>query len=67
MDVTATEFIKVATKTAEHFGFKSIDKLKKSKAIKRTDPKLDHTASAQNRRIDALHGMLTAGAQVYFD
>jgi histidyl-tRNA synthetase len=65
MDVTATEFIKQATKTAEHFGFKSIESIKKEPASKNCAKKLEHTASAQNRRIDALHGMLTAGVNTF--
>lgn len=61
MEVTATEFLKQAIKTVEHFGFKHVEVLKKDPFVKNTDRKLDHTASAQTRRIDALHGMLTAG------
>jgi len=61
MDVTATEFLKQASNTAEHFGFKSIDALKKDPACKSCLKKLEHTASAQDRRIDALGGMLTSG------
>lgn len=67
MDVTATEFLKQATKTAEHFGFKSVDTLKKEPACKSCNQKLEHTATAQNRRVDALHGMLTAGLNTFCD
>lgn len=67
MDVSATEFLKQATKTAEHFGFKSVDTLKKEPACKNCSQKLEHTASAQNRRVDALHGMLTAGVNTFCD
>ncbi len=65
MDVTATDFLKQATSTAEHFGFKSIDTLKKHPECKSCAKKLEHTASAQDRRIDALHGMLTGGMHNY--
>lgn len=65
MDVTATEFLKQATKTAEHFGFKNVDALKKDPKVKSAEKKIEHSASAQNRRIDALHGMLTAGVNTY--
>jgi histidyl-tRNA synthetase len=61
MDVTATDFLKHASNTAEHFGFKSIETLKKHPACRSCAKKLEHTASAQDRRIDALHGMLTGG------
>lgn len=65
MDVTATDFLKQATSTAEHFGFKSIDTLKKHPECRSCAKKLEHTASAQDRRIDALHGMLTGGMHNY--
>ena len=67
MDVTATEFLKQATKTAEHFGFKNIETLKKDPSIKSLNKRIDHSASAQNRRIDALHGLLTAGTSTFCD
>ena len=65
MDVTATEFLKQATRTAEHFGFKHIEVLKREPAVRNATKKLEHSASAQNRRIDALHGMLTAGVSTF--
>lgn len=61
MDVTATEFLKQATNTAEHFGFHSLDELKKNPVCKNCSKKIEHTASAMDRRIDSLHGLLTAG------
>ncbi len=61
MDVTATEFLKKATTTAEHFGFRDIDALKKDPLCKGCAKKLDHTAGAQQRKTDALGGMLTGG------
>lgn len=61
MDVTATEFLKQASTTAEHFGFKSVDALKKDPACKNCAKKLEHTAGATQRRTDALGGMLTGG------
>jgi len=67
MDVTATDFLKHASNTAEHFGFKSLEALKKHPACKNCAKKLEHTASAQDRRIDALHGMLTSGMHNFCD
>ena len=67
MEVTATEFLKQATNTAEYFGFKSIDALKKHPECKSCVKKLEHTASAQDKRIDALHGMLTSGMSTFCD
>ncbi|MFT7507463.1 MAG: hypothetical protein ACI92I_000613, partial [Acidimicrobiales bacterium] len=65
MEVTATEFLKQATSTAEFFGFRSIGELKKHPACKSCKKKLPHTASAQDRRTDALHGMLTSGMNAF--
>ncbi len=61
MEVTATEFLKQATTTAEHFGFQSLDAIKKHPACKNCTKKLEHKASAIDRRIDNLHGLLTGG------
>jgi histidyl-tRNA synthetase len=61
MDVTATDFLKQASNTAEHFGFKSIEVLKKHPECRSCVKKLEQTSTAQDRRIDALHGMLTSG------
>ncbi|MCA9366624.1 hypothetical protein KC722_03530, partial [Candidatus Kaiserbacteria bacterium] len=65
MDITATEFLKHATKTAEHFGFKNGATLKKHPECKNCKTKLGHSASAADRRADALHGMLTGGINAY--
>lgn len=67
MEVTATEFLKQAASTAEHFGFKSIDALKRHPECRSCARKLEHTASAQDRRIDSLHGMLTSGMSTFCD
>lgn len=62
-----TDFIKTATRTARHFGFDPIDEVK-SRRVK-TDPKRPAPAriSAADRKIDNLHGILTAGISSYFD
>lgn len=67
MDISATEFIRRASNTAEYFGFRSIDTLKKHPACKSCSKKLDHDTSAQTRRTDALQGMLTAGVKTFCD
>jgi histidyl-tRNA synthetase len=65
MEMTATEFLKQATSTAEYFGFDSVQTVMKKPACKSCVKKLPHTASATNRRTDALHGMLTAGMSTF--
>jgi histidyl-tRNA synthetase len=61
MDITATEFLKKATHTAEHFGFRDIESFKKDPLCKNCQKKLDHTAGATERKTDALYGILTSG------
>lgn len=65
MDITATEFLKFATNTAEHFGFQPGNTFKRSPECKNCTVKLSHTASATDRRLDALHGLLTSGINAY--
>lgn len=65
MDITPTEFLRSASRTAEHFGFRTADSFKKDPACKQCTTKLEHSASAQDRRLDAMHGILTAGINAY--
>ncbi|MEM9336560.1 MAG: His/Gly/Thr/Pro-type tRNA ligase C-terminal domain-containing protein [Patescibacteria group bacterium] len=67
MSTTPTEFLKLAAETAEHFGFRSVDELKKNPACKGCQTSLTHNAGAIDRRIDSLHGLLTAGINNYCD
>ncbi len=67
MDISATDFLRTAANTAEHFGFKHVDSLKKHPLCKGCKEKVSHTASAQDRKQDALHGLLTAGLGAYTD
>lgn len=67
MDINATTFIKNASTAAEHFGFRSIDSFKNHPSCKGCATKLTHSATAQDRRNDALHGLLTGGMQTYCD
>ncbi len=67
MEITATTFIKNAATTAEYFGFQSIQTLKNSPACKSCLTRLAHTDTAQDRKTDALYGLLTGGMQTYCD
>lgn len=67
MDVTATEFLKRSAGTAEHFGFSTTDSYKKTAACRECREKLTHSASATDRKIDNLHGLLTAGINNFAD
>jgi len=65
MEITATEFLKQATNTAEYFGFKSVKTIKRHPSCKSCSKKLTHTASAADRKNDALHGILTSGMTAF--
>ena len=67
MDIQATQFLKQGMATAEHFGFKSVDAVKKHPECISSAKKLEHTISATGRKNDALHGMLAGGAQYFCD
>lgn len=63
---SATDFIRSATRTAHHFGFRSLEELRESARSKegRGDrPKIPAIA----RRLDQLQGILANGASAYFD
>ncbi|MCA9361316.1 hypothetical protein KC845_02020 [Candidatus Kaiserbacteria bacterium] len=67
MDIQATQFLKNGIKTAEYFGFRHIDTFKKNPLCLDCDKKIDLSVSAQNKKIDALHGILCGGAQMFCD
>lgn len=67
MDINATDFLKQATNTAEFFGFQPRSALKKYPECKNCEVKMSHKASASDRRLDALHGLLTGGLNIYTD
>lgn len=67
METTATEFLKKAVQTAEHFGFRGVESFKKNPSCKRCTNKLNNISSANDRRLDNLHGLLTSGVLAYAD
>lgn len=67
MSITPTEFLKVATNTAEHFGFQTIDQLRKSPECKQCEKAMPHTVNGTNKRTDAHHGLLSSGIATYCD
>lgn len=67
MDTTPTEFLKKAAHTAEHFGFKTTDSFQKNPACKNSTSSLTHSATAMDRKLDALSGVLTAGMSAYIE
>jgi histidyl-tRNA synthetase len=67
MTHTPTDFLKVAANTAEHFGFKSIDQIKKSPECRACDKKAPHTVTGTNKRIDSHQGLLSSAIATYCD
>lgn len=64
---SAADFIKAAAYTAECFGFLPLDTIKNTPDCINCEKKIAYKASAQDRKTDALHGILTSGMCAYFD
>jgi histidyl-tRNA synthetase len=67
MSPTPTEFIKVANHTAEHFGFQTVEQLRKTPECKNCDIKLPHTVSGTNKKLDNHHGLLSSAVATFCD
>ncbi|HMA78331.1 MAG TPA: His/Gly/Thr/Pro-type tRNA ligase C-terminal domain-containing protein [Candidatus Paceibacterota bacterium] len=67
MDITATDFCKRAITTAQHFGFQPLEHFKDHPKCLDCPKKLKSHASAADRRLDAMHGLVTGGSVGYTD
>lgn len=65
MKYSSAEFLKVATTTAEHFGFRTADLIKKDPLCKNCAAPLPYTASPEDATIDAHGGLLAQNVMVY--
>lgn len=65
MSYSPTEFLKVAHQTAEHYGFQTIEQLKKHPACKDCAVSLPHTITGTNKKTDAHGGLLSNGIIAY--
>ncbi|USN88502.1 MAG: hypothetical protein H6780_03345 [Candidatus Nomurabacteria bacterium] len=65
--LSPTEFLKVANHTAEHFGFQTIDQLRKAPECKQCEKVMIHSVNDSNRNFDAHHGLLSSGVATYCD
>lgn len=65
--VSPQDFIRSASHAAHHFGFMPLDKLKTHPSCKDCENKVQHKATAQDKKNDSLSGMLTSGMCTYFD
>ncbi len=67
MSHTPTEFLKIANHTAEHFGFQTVDQLRRTPECKNCITSLPHTVNAANMQTDDHGGLLSAGIATYCD
>jgi histidyl-tRNA synthetase len=67
MDITATDFCKRAITTVEHFGFQPLEQFKTHPQCVDCSKRLKSHASAADRRLDAVHGLITGGVVGYTD
>jgi histidyl-tRNA synthetase len=66
-NISVQDFVRSATRTASHYGFSALDRLREDPACRECGERIPHRDTASDRRNDALHGMLTAGMCAYFD
>jgi len=67
MSHTPTDFLKVANLTADHFGFRTADQIKKAPECRTCEKKAPHTVTGTNKRTDSHQGLLSAGIATYCD
>jgi histidyl-tRNA synthetase len=64
-DVSPTEFLKIASHTAEHFGFRTVDTLRKHPACSDCYTELTHSIAPEDHEIDGVEGRITRGLSTY--
>jgi histidyl-tRNA synthetase len=64
-EYSPTEFLRIASHTAEHFGFKTITALRKNQECKDCEITLAHSITAEDSRLDAAGGLLTRGLEIF--
>lgn len=67
MSLTPTDFIKVANKTAAHYGFETVELLRKDPACKDCTITLPHGVTATNKKLDDRSGLLSGAVATYAD
>lgn len=65
--ISVQDFIRSASQSAYHFGFSPLDTLRNLPECKNCTQKIQHKATAQERKNDSMYGMLTSGICSYFD
>ncbi len=67
MSLTPTEFLKLANHTAEHFGFQTVDQLRRSPECKQCIKSMPHTVNNTNKQTDDHQGLLSSAVATYCD
>lgn len=62
-----TEFLRIAAHTAEHFGFKTAEQLRRDPECKNCTTSLPHTLSDADSNFDVTQNLLTRGITEYCD
>jgi len=64
-NLSPTEFVKIVTTTAEHFGFRSLETLRKDPACKECVTTLESTLTGDDSEKDQVGGLLTQGLTMF--
>ena len=67
MSHSPTDFIRIANQTAEHFGFQTVDQVKKQPECKECTSAMPHTINGTNKKLDNQSGLLCSGVATYCD
>lgn len=65
MSHSPTEFLRIANLTAEHFGFQTVDALRKTPECRNCEKPMPHTVTGTNKRLDAHGGLLSTGVATF--
>jgi histidyl-tRNA synthetase len=65
MQPSPTEFLKIAARTAEHFGFRTLSEWQRDPRCRTCPDVISHSISAPEKRLDAHGGLLVSGAVAY--
>jgi histidyl-tRNA synthetase len=66
-ECSPTEFLRIAAHTAEHFGFKTVETLRKDPECKNCTTSLPHSIVDTDSSLDAVQGLMTRGLAQYCD
>jgi len=64
-DVSPTEFLKIASHTAEHFGFRTVETLRKHPACSDCLIEMSHSIATDDHTTDNVDGRITRGLSTY--